>query len=80
MPCTASVSVPAVGGIPMVRSTTQEACANAMLALNGSAPSADEAGGWPQAAESDAAAAAPEASSPAGCEEVVTVEEAVKGA
>ena len=80
MPCTASVSVPAVGGIPMVRSTTQEACANAMLALSGSAPSADEAGGWPQAAESDAAAAAPEASSPAGCEEVVTVEEAVKGA
>ena len=51
-----------------------------MLALSGSAPSADEAGGWPQAAESDAAAAAPEASSPAGCEEVVTVEEAVKGA
>ena len=52
-----------------------------MLALSGSAPSADEAGGWPQAAESDAAAAAPEASSPAGNgKEVVTVEEAVKGA
>ena len=55
-----------MSGVPMARSTTQEACASAMLALSGDHPSAPEAApaeataaGTPPMGEPEGAAAPP---------------------